>query len=399
MESNVVIKAIGLGKKYHKQVQDSPEQIPFYAVNNVSFQLERGQVLGIIGQNGSGKSTLLKLLSGLTKPSSGSVELIGTVSSILDIGTGIHPDLTGRENAYLRGQLLGMSKAQIDNVFDELVDFSGVRDFIDSPVKHYSSGMFLRLAFSIIVHLRSDILLLDEVLAVGDESFRRKCSGKLSEIVAKGTTVVLVSHDMRNVLDMCSSAMMLRKGKVAAFGAPDTVVKDSYLNSIQGGDDRVVDGSKIMFNQFNSEEIGFEVKEFCLLGSEDSHSHKFPIDTEVKVKLVYKVHNPNIQLGIGVTDLLSQQLLNESPIIKLMQDNQNLDGSFRATWTIPKGLFNPGRYFINLFVIKNDFSLIRNYNHALSFHYVSPKDQPISRFPVRTSFNINLKLELEKQPD
>lgn len=397
MDSAIAIKAVGLGKKYHKQVQDSPDHIPFYAVDNVSFELKKGQVLGIIGQNGSGKSTLLKLLSGITKPSTGSVEMVGTVSSILDIGTGIHPDLTGRENAYLRGQLLGMSKDKIDDVFEELVDFSGVRDFIDSPVKHYSSGMFLRLAFSIIVHLRSDILLLDEVLAVGDESFRRKCSGKLSEIVAKGTTVVLVSHDMRNVLDLCTKAMMLRNGKMVALGAPDRVVKDSYLNSLQSGDDRVVDGSKITFNQFNSQDIGFEVTEFCLLGTQDSNSDKFSIDSDVKLKLVYKVHNPDIQLGIGVTDLLSQQLINESPMMELMKSNQSLDGSFQAIWTIPKGLFNPGRYFINLFVIKNDFSLVRNYNHALSFEYVFPKDQPSSRFPVRTSFNVNLKLELKNQ--
>jgi lipopolysaccharide transport system ATP-binding protein len=217
--------------------EEHPRQVgkKFWALDDVSFQVEPGQVLGVIGRNGAGKSTLLKILSQITAPSSGAIEIRGRVASLLEVGTGFHPDLTGRENVYLNGAILGMTTAEINRNFDEIVAFSECEAFIDTPVKRYSSGMYVRLAFAVAAHLQSEILIVDEVLAVGDTRFQKKCLGKMHDVSTDGRTILFVSHSMSSVSALCSHAMLLDGGRVQAFGRASEVVAE-YRNHRAGRD-------------------------------------------------------------------------------------------------------------------------------------------------------------------
>jgi lipopolysaccharide transport system ATP-binding protein len=210
-----------------------------WALHDVTFDVRRGEVVGVIGRNGAGKSTLLKVLSRITKPTRGSAELHGRVGSLLEVGTGFHPELTGRDNIFLNGAILGMRRAEIARRFDEIVEFSGVSEFIDTPVKRYSSGMYVRLAFAVAAHLEPEILLVDEVLAVGDAEFQRKCLGKMHAVVNEGRTILFVSHNMAAVKSLCPRALWIDRGTIAADGEVDAVV-DSYLSkggpAATGGD-------------------------------------------------------------------------------------------------------------------------------------------------------------------
>ncbi|MDD5292445.1 MAG: ABC transporter ATP-binding protein [Candidatus Omnitrophica bacterium] len=201
-----------------------------WALRDVSAEIKHGEAVGIIGRNGAGKTTLLKILSRITEPTSGYGIIYGRVGSLLEVGTGFHPELTGRDNIYLNGAILGMKKAEISRKFDEMVDFSGVEEFIDTPIKHYSSGMYMRLAFAVAAHLEPEILLVDEVLAVGDASFQKKCLNKMSDVASQGRTVVLVSHNMEAILGLCSRAIWLNGGKKEEDGPSQDIVK-KYLSS------------------------------------------------------------------------------------------------------------------------------------------------------------------------
>jgi ABC-type polysaccharide/polyol phosphate transport system ATPase subunit len=200
------------------------------ALDGVSFSVGRGEVLGVIGRNGAGKSTLLKILARITEPSSGSASFLGRITALLEVGTGFHTELTGRDNIYLNGAILGMSRAETARRFDDIVAFAGVERFVDTPVKRYSSGMFVRLAFAVAAHLETEILLVDEVLAVGDMEFQRRCLGQMQEAARGGRTVVFVSHNMQAVRTLCDRAIQLDKGRLVAEGSVDTVVRD-YLAS------------------------------------------------------------------------------------------------------------------------------------------------------------------------
>jgi lipopolysaccharide transport system ATP-binding protein len=200
------------------------------ALDDVSFDVKRGEVLGIIGRNGAGKSTLLKILSQVTAPSSGRVKIKGRIGSLLEVGTGFHPELTGRENLYLNGAILGMSKAEVNRKFDEIVDFSGVEKFIDTPVKRYSSGMYVRLAFAVAAHLEPEILIVDEVLAVGDAEFQKKCLGKMSDVAHEGRTVLFVSHNMAAISNLCTSSIIIDKGCIALKGDTNYVISNYLKN-------------------------------------------------------------------------------------------------------------------------------------------------------------------------
>ena len=206
------------------------EDDAFFALDDISFTLDRGDVLGIIGRNGAGKSTLLKILSEITPPSGGEIRYRGTVTSILDVGTGFHPDLSGRQNVFLGGTISGMSRKDIKARFDDIVEFSGIGEFIDMPVKHYSSGMFLRLAFSVAFHIPMDILLLDEVLSVGDVDFRARSAQKIKDVARSGATVVMVSHELAAIRKLCNKCMILDKGKLVDFGDTTRIV-DEYMES------------------------------------------------------------------------------------------------------------------------------------------------------------------------
>jgi len=202
-----------------------------WALKDVSFEIKRGEVVGIIGRNGAGKSTLLKILSRITEPTEGYAEIHGRVGSLLEVGTGFHPELTGRENIYLNGAILGMRKAEIEQKFDEILAFAEVEKFIDTPVKHYSSGMYVRLAFAVAAHLEPEILLVDEVLAVGDVGFQKKCLGKMGDVAKEGRTVIFVSHNMAAIKGLCGSGFLLKNGQLVIRDNVDTVVH-AYLSEI-----------------------------------------------------------------------------------------------------------------------------------------------------------------------
>ncbi|MDQ3275316.1 MAG: ABC transporter ATP-binding protein [Actinomycetota bacterium] len=241
-DSAVAIRAVGLGKaytiKHREHVRTLAEEAmhtlrrvgrrtsteQFWAIRDLDVEVEQGQVLGLIGRNGAGKSTFLKLISGITPPTTGRLELFGRVGSLLEVGTGFHPELTGRENVYLNGSILGMRRREIARQFDQIVEFAGVERFLDTPVKRYSSGMYVRLAFAVAAHIDTEILLVDEVLAVGDAEFQRKCLGKMGEVASAGRTVLLVSHNLGIIEELAGRAIYLAHGRIAADGAPSEVV-------------------------------------------------------------------------------------------------------------------------------------------------------------------------------
>ncbi|MBZ0300373.1 MAG: ATP-binding cassette domain-containing protein [Anaerolineae bacterium] len=204
-----------------------------WALKDVSFDVRHGEVLGIIGSNGAGKSTLLKILSRITEPTEGAIDLYGRIGALLEVGTGFHPELTGRENVFLNGAILGMSRLEVARKFDEIVDFSGIETFIDTPVKHYSSGMRLRLGFSVAAHLEPEILVIDEVLAVGDVSFQRKCLGKMENVASSGRTVLFVSHNMTAVSALCTRAIMLKEGRIVEEGSADDVIQKYIMDTLE----------------------------------------------------------------------------------------------------------------------------------------------------------------------
>ncbi|HZU85993.1 MAG TPA: ABC transporter ATP-binding protein, partial [Anaerolineaceae bacterium] len=217
-----------LTSKFRRRKPNPDTEI--WALKDVSFEVEQGEVVGIIGRNGAGKSTLLKVLAHITRPTEGRVILHGRVGSLLEVGTGFHPELTGRENIYLNGAVLGMRKKEIERKFDEIVDFAEIEKFLDTPVKHYSSGMYMRLAFAVAAHLEPEILLVDEVLAVGDVAFQKKCLGKMGEVAQQGRTVLFVSHNMAAVQNLCNRAFLLRSGELVYSGKSQQTIME-YLRS------------------------------------------------------------------------------------------------------------------------------------------------------------------------
>jgi lipopolysaccharide transport system ATP-binding protein len=234
--SDAVVKGAAARIRGWRGLGSSSGGAPFvWALKDVSFAVNEGDALGVVGRNGSGKSTLLKVLSRITEPTVGRAEIRGRVGSLLEVGTGFHPDLTGRENVYLNGAILGMRRREIARRFDEIVAFAEAGRFLDTQVKHYSSGMQVRLAFAVAAHLDTEVLFLDEVLAVGDFAFREKCLARLREARSEGRTILLVSHDMDSVQDLCSHAMLLREGEVGAWGEPSEVIA-AYTHQPATGD-------------------------------------------------------------------------------------------------------------------------------------------------------------------
>ena len=217
--------------------KDTDEEDVIWALKDISFEVNEGEVLGIIGKNGAGKTTILKILSRITEPTSGSAEIGGRVSSLLEVGTGFHPELTGRENIFLNGAILGMRKREIEDKFDGIVSFSEIEKYIDTPVKRYSTGMFVRLAFAVAAHLEPEILLIDEVLAVGDIAFQKKCLGKMKDVAKGGRTVLFVSHNMGSIRSLCQSAIWLDNGQIMEKGTTDEVVRNYQENQLKRFDE------------------------------------------------------------------------------------------------------------------------------------------------------------------
>jgi homopolymeric O-antigen transport system ATP-binding protein len=226
-------KSYRLGQAAQGSWPRSGRDTIIWALRDVSFEVLPGEVVGIVGRNGAGKSTLLKILSRIVRPTAGEVDIYGRLGSLLEIGTGFHPDLTGRENVYLNGAIIGMSRSEIRRKFDEIVAFSEVEEFLDTPVKHYSSGMQVRLAFSVAAHFEPEILILDEVLAVGDAAFQQKCYHKMQDVIREGRTIFFVSHDASAVLRVCGRALLIESGRLKDDGPAEPVVK-RYLDGVAG---------------------------------------------------------------------------------------------------------------------------------------------------------------------
>lgn len=384
MNNDVVIRAEGLGKKYvigHESERerqttfrdviertarnlarttvdmargraivggDTMEE--FWALRDVNFEIKRGEVVGIIGRNGAGKSTLLKILSRITEPSKGHVEIKGRVASLLEVGTGFHPELTGRENIYLNGALLGMTRAEIRRKFDEIVAFAEVEKFLDTPVKRYSSGMYVRLAFAVAAHLEPEILIIDEVLAVGDAEFQKKCLGKMQDVAGHGRTVLFVSHNMGAVDTLCSSAMLLEKG-----GRPDELNNsvratiDRYLSS-----QRNADGSASEWTNA-SHEIDHPVLQplYFAVVDNDGETVTAPVRNDEQLHIVIRFDvrqtDPALNVGMAIFDGRSEELLwslssdaDETSRVQLQKGKQEL------YCALPKRFLNEGTYRIEL---------------------------------------------------
>ncbi|MBM3143721.1 MAG: ABC transporter ATP-binding protein [Chloroflexi bacterium] len=319
-----------------------------WALRDVSFEVEQGKVLGVIGRNGAGKSTLLKILSRVTEPTEGEVEIRGRVGSLLEVGTGFHPELTGRENIYLNGAILGMKRSEIDGKFDEIVDFSGVEQFIDTPVKRYSSGMYLRLAFAVAAHLEPEILVVDEVLAVGDAEFQRKCLGKMSDVAQEGRTVLFVSHDMSAILRLTEEAIVLDDGQLV-YRAPTVAAVDYYMVSgFSEAGERVWDDDEIPESAAPFHPLAMRV---CNSNGQnvDVVRSTEPISLEVEYQLAEPIHG--LRVGLYLMSARGEYVLTSFDTDEPEQYNNygvRPAGHFLSRCTIPPDLLNEGRYTVGV---------------------------------------------------
>lgn len=307
----------------------------FWALKDVSFEVRRGEALGIIGRNGAGKSTLLKILSRITEPTSGRVHIRGRVASLLEVGTGFHPELTGRENIYLNGAILGMTRVDVRRKFDQIVDFAGVERFIDTPVKRYSSGMYVRLAFAVAAHLEPDILVVDEVLAVGDHEFQQRCIGRMEAVSAsEGRTVVFVSHNSAALSRLCPRSIRLENGAIVDSGVTSDVL-DRYHRAAS-------DRTSGFVAQASTK--GAAILEVVMHGGDVTRSElrcDTPVHVDVKYRLQQKV--PDLHLSAGITDRSGTVIFGSNPVdadVELPND----PGVYLATFTIPAELLLPQRY-------------------------------------------------------
>lgn len=339
-----------------------------WALRDISFEVKRGEVLGVIGRNGAGKSTLLKILSRVTEPSAGYAEIHGRVGSLLEVGTGFHPELTGRENIYLNGAILGMKRAEIDRKFDEIVDFSEVEKFIDTPVKRYSSGMYLRLAFAVAAHLEPEILVVDEVLAVGDAEFQRKCLGKMSDVAEQGRTVLFVSHNMSAILRLTQEAIVLDKGRLL-LRAPSTEAVDFYMAS---------GFSQMGERNWAVEEIPPESAPFrpigvrvCDSGSRISDTLRSTEPFSIVVEYVLDAPVTGLRVGIYLMTMRGEYVFTSFDTDDPGQFERfsvRGAGHYFSSCTIPADFLNEGRYVLG--VNASSFRVRRYFQdeHALAFN-------------------------------
>jgi len=322
--------------------KDGPSEEMFWALKDVSFEIKHGEVIGIIGRNGAGKSTLLKILSRITEPTTGRARIYGRVGSLLEVGTGFHPELTGRENIYLNGAVLGMTRAEISKRFDEIVDFSGIEKFLDTPVKRYSSGMFVRLAFSVAAHLEPEILLVDEVLAVGDVEFQKKCIGKMQDVAKGGRTVLFVSHNMAIVSRLCGETMWFDSGQISMKCATENAIS-AYLS--MDGSNRGERKWDDLDSAPGSEQV--RLKAVRILDSHGNRASVLPSRDPFLVEIDYTIIKPVRGLQVGFWLMTS-----EGVTVFVAGDKEDLDwldrvrepGNYRSTSTIPGQLLNSGLY-------------------------------------------------------
>jgi lipopolysaccharide transport system ATP-binding protein len=337
-----------------------------WALEDINFKVNQGEVLGIIGRNGAGKSTLLKLLSKVTSPTKGNIRVKGRIASLLEVGTGFHPELTGRENVFLNGAILGMSKTEIKSKFDEIVDFSGVEKYIDTPVKRYSSGMYVRLAFGVAAHLEPEILIVDEVLAVGDAEFQKKCLGKMKDVSGQGRTVLFVSHNMVSMNALCKSAIFLERGRIKLIGKTSNIIAE-YLN-LNSGDKK----QQIEFP-------GDEKKRVQILNAGLYLNNGEPLKNEVSLiepltlKITYKVRQQSNKIH------LTNSIANHSgDVVYFMDRTDNVDnyfvgetGTYQTEIKIPSPLLKTGKYFLSVYIGDMEDFFTDSYSNILSFELIN----------------------------
>jgi homopolymeric O-antigen transport system ATP-binding protein len=327
---------------------------PFWALRDVSFEVDQGEIVGLIGQNGAGKSTLLKVLSRITEPTAGSATLHGRVGSLLEVGTGFHAELTGRENIFLNGAILGMRRAEIRRKFDEIVEFAGIGKFLDTPIKRYSSGMEVRLGFSVAAHLETEILLVDEVLAVGDVEFQRKCLGKIKDVTSEGRTVLFVSHNLTAVRGLCPRTILLRGGRLEADGSTDAVL-GMYLAESIGGDSAVVEGEELdrrastTLSPEHSHPL-VQVRRIALLDDQGMPRRTFASDEQLEIALDFEVNEPVTGLGMAF------QIVNDemATIVQTLAEDTDQSGLshrterglYRGRCRIPPNMFGERRLYV-----------------------------------------------------
>ncbi len=360
-----IIRVEGLSKQYTLGERKSPNQTlretivhafqsPFrggrksrsaknilWALKNVNFTVGAGEVVGIIGRNGAGKSTLLKVLSRITEPTEGKVELYGRIGSLLEVGTGFHPELTGRENVYLNGSILGMSRKEIDRKFDDIVAFAEVEKFIDTPVKRYSSGMYVRLAFAVAAHLEPEILIVDEVLAVGDVAFQKKCLGKMGEVAREGRTVLFVSHNLGAINQLCSRALVMTHGKLAFDGNVTTAVS-AYLEEVAG---RTSEAEFVEDDRKTAQILAMST-----LAADESSIGTTPHNEAFQIALNYKVKRWEVGAYVCLevrndADVLIIWACEAQTPEDLLVDKQ--PGVYESRITLPAGVLSPGRYYFS----------------------------------------------------
>jgi len=349
---------------------DDSEDI-FYALKNISFEVKKGEVLGIVGMNGAGKSTLLKVLSRITEPSTGEIEIKGRVASLLEVGTGFHPDLTGRENIFLNGTILGMTKKEIIEKMEEIIEFSGVRKFIDTPVKRYSSGMRVRLAFSVAANLDPEILIIDEVLAVGDYEFQNKCLGKMQDVARGGKTILFVSHNMAAVNQLCTRAILLKKGEKIADGTVAEIIEAYKSNNNVGG------GENGYIKLVPQKELTFQLSELSLKNAQKEITSHFEyvdcIGVEIKFNIAQKL--PNYYLHFNITN--NDEIIVFSTTDETLSDNYfcgDLEpGNYAYNFSLPSHLLKPGKYSINLYFCNQFYPVIQTCSNILQFEIIDTK--------------------------
>ena len=360
-------KVTGIFRRSYRTLSDDVKSEEFWALRDVSFDVRRGEVLGIIGQNGAGKSTLLKVLSRITEPTKGRAELNGRVASLLEVGTGFHPELTGRENIYLNGAILGMSRREIKKKFDEIVAFAQIEQFLDTPVKRYSSGMYVRLAFAVAAHMEPEILIVDEVLAVGDAGFQRRCLGKIGEVASGGRTVLFVSHNMLAVTSLCNRVLLIDKGRIAASGEPSMVV-GVYLKGVTSSPSAV--RAQIWEDPMTApgnERI--RLQRIRVDADTNDPGQEFNLSTPVRIAIDYWNAVPDTRLFLNLvlysidgTEILEDWSADDLTGKSIPQ------GFFRTVCRIPGRLLNEGTYRIRIvFFDSESVEILYDHHEAAVF--------------------------------
>lgn len=341
-DPNAEIKEMAVVKRDRARIEGDV----FHALDDVSFEVKRGDIVGVIGRNGAGKSTLLKVISRITAPTRGYIGLKGRVASLLEVGTGFHPELTGRENVFLNGAILGMSRSEVTSKFEQIVEFAEIGQFIDTPVKRYSSGMYVRLAFSVAAHLEPEILLIDEVLAVGDINFQKKCMGRMQEVGKSGRTILFVSHNLTAISSICPTAILISDGKVADSGATSDVIK-TYLNDTENG------GGKAFYSiapeSLDGKAVIYKVAALNARGVYDGALELTePFSVEVEYEIREAMSGLSVGLQIMADDGYTCLYSLSDPELDIRRLEMREPGKYRSLLRFPACLLNTGAYSIRV---------------------------------------------------